>query len=187
MALLDIGVIILALIFLLRGIWLGLVNQLAVIIALIAGFIAAGRYSYYFSDTLLPFVDSTKTSFIITYILLFLLSYLLIILLGFALKKVVNLTMLNWFDRLMGAVFGLVKAALVATLLFMVLAALVDSTSPLVNKGLAAPWLSKSSQILLELVKDEKLRSRFIPTQPAISPESTTPVPQSEASRRNAE
>lgn len=187
MALLDAGVIIITLLFLIRGVWIGLVRQLASIAALVLGFVAAGRYYQQLSELAVPFIDSPKISFIVTYTLLFLVVYLLTITLGFGLKKVMTLTLLGWFDRLMGGLFGLIKAVFVATLLFMLLSGLLDSTNPLFKNSFSLPYLSKSSDFFLNFLKDKDLQSHFLHKEPAISSLLPVPVPVGETTRGKAE
>lgn len=184
---LDAGVIIITLLFLIRGIWVGLVRQLASIAALVFGFVAAGRYYRQLSEMVLPFINSPKISFIITYTLIFLLVYLLIVGLGFGLKKVMTLTLLGWFDRLMGGILGLTKAVFVATLLFMALSGFVDNTNPLFKGSFFSPYLTTSSRFFLNFVKDKDLQTDFLHTDPAISSFLPFSIPSAETIRGKAE
>lgn len=187
MTLLDAGVIIITLLFLIRGIWIGLVRQLASIAALVLGFVAAGRYYRQLSELAVPFIDSPKISFIVTYALLFLVVYLLTITVGFGLKKVMTLTLLGWFDRFMGGLFGLVKAVFVVTLLFMLLSGFLDTTSLFFKGSFSLPYLSRSSDFFLNFLKDKDLQSHFLRKEPAISSLLPIPVPAGETNRGKAE
>lgn len=169
MTTLDAGVIILTLIFLIRGIWVGLVRQLASIAALLVGFVAAGQYYRQLSEMVLPFVNSPKISFIITYALIFFLVYVMIVALGVGLKKVMTLTLLGWFDRFMGGILGLTKAVLVATLFFMALSGFLDNTNPLFKESFFSPYLTSSSRFFLNFAKDKDLQTYFLHKEPAIS------------------
>jgi membrane protein required for colicin V production len=165
---LDIGVLIILITFLARGIWIGLVRQLASLAALILGFVAAGRYYRQFGAVLESYLPS-RLSFFITYALLFLLVYLAIIAIGFGLKKVMSISLLGWFDRLMGGLFGLSKAVILAAVLFLGLTGAVATTDPLLRQSVTAPYLTTVSQFPLAVIRDEKLQSQFLPRTPAIS------------------
>lgn len=180
---LDIGVLVILLVFLARGVWIGLVRQLASLFALILGFIAAGRYYRQFGAVLESYIPS-RFSFLITYALLFLLVYLAIIGIGWGLRKVMSVSLLGWFDRLMGGLFGLGKAVLLASVLFMALTGVVATTAPVLRQSLTAPYLTTTSRQMLVFVRDEKLQGQFLPKTPAISAE-TAAVPAGKAVRPN--
>ncbi|MEW6595317.1 MAG: CvpA family protein [Thermodesulfobacteriota bacterium] len=162
---LDAAVLAILLVFLARGIWVGLVRQLASLFALVLGFVAAGRYYRQFGAVLEAYLPS-RLSFLLTYALLFLLVYLAIVALGFGLRKVVSVSLLGWFDRLMGGLFGFSKAVILASLLFLLFTASVTATSPLLRHSLAAPYLTATSRHFLVFIRDEKLQGQFLPKPP---------------------
>lgn len=173
---LDLGVLVILLIFLARGIWIGLVRQLASLAALILGFIAAGRYYRQLGAVLESYVPS-RFSFLLTYALLFLLVYAAGIAVGYGLRKVMSISLLGWFDRLMGGLFGLSKAVILASILFMVLTGLVATTAPVLRQSMIAPYLTVTSRQLLVFIRDEKLQTQFLPKPPAISITAPAEVP----------
>lgn len=187
MNLLDAVVLLILLVFLARGIWVGLVRQLASLVALVLGFIAAGRYCQQFGAVLESYLPS-RLSFFITYALLFLLVYLAIIALGFGLRKVMSISLLGWFDRLMGGVFGFGKAVLLASLLFMLFTGFVTATSPMLRQSMTAPYLSATSRHFLVFIRDEKLQGQFLPKPPpAIPLNASAMVPAGKAARGNTQ
>jgi len=169
MTTLDAGVIIITLIFLTRGIMIGFVRQIASLAALSSGFIIAGHYYHQFAQYAKAYISEPQLAYIITYGLVFVVSYILIILAGILTKKVMQVSFLGWFDRTLGGVFGLAKAVLVNTLLFMLLAWILSSSSPLIQKSFFSKYLMISSQYATALIQDDHLRSQVMPQQPAIS------------------
>lgn len=169
MTTLDAGLIILCVLFIGRGIWIGFFRQLAAIAALFIGFIAAGYYYAAFSEYINKFISETQLAFIITYALIFVVTYAMVIILGILLKKVMQISFLGWFDKLLGGIFGFLKAAFICTLLFMALAWFLSSTNPLIQKSFLSPYLMISSEYLTSLIKDKKLQSELLPKKPAIS------------------
>lgn len=169
MTALDAVVIAIILIFLIRGVWVGFVRQLASIAALVLGFIFAGIYYEEMSPLLEPLVPSPQIRFLLTYALIFLAVFLLVLLIGLVLRKVVTISMMDWFDRLLGGIFGLGKALVVTTVCFMGLAGVLAASNPLLTGSFFAPHLTKSSGFLLRFIKDQNLQRHLLPQNPAIS------------------
>lgn len=168
MTAIDFGAIAIVLFFLARGIWIGFIRQLASLFALILGYLFAGRYYEQISPRLYPLISSPQLRFLVTYALLFFAVFLGVLALGFVLKKVMSLSLLGWFDRLTGGIFGLLKAAVVISVLFMVLSGLLADSNPLMTGSLTAPYLRKSSGFLLSFVPDQNLHHLLLPKEPAI-------------------
>lgn len=158
MTALDAVVITISLIFLIRGLWVGFIRQLASIAALVLGFIIAGRSHEKLSPLLDPLVSSPQLRFILSYALLFIVVFFAVKLLGLVLRKVMTLSMLDWFDRMLGGIFGLGKAVLITTVCFMGLAGILATSNPLLSRSFFAPHLTKSSGFLLLFIKDQNLQ-----------------------------
>ena len=165
---LDVVLILFTLLLIARGAWVGLIRQLALLAALIFGFLAAGHYFASLSRHILPFIKTPTLAFLLTYVLLFGAVYLLVMVAGLGLKKVVQISLLSWFDRLMGGLFGLGKAYLLVVLLFLAISGLLATTPEFLQKSFFFPIIQKSAAQILPLIKDEKVRERFLPRPPAI-------------------
>nr|MBF0222776.1 CvpA family protein [Desulfobulbaceae bacterium] len=176
MTVLDIGVIVILIGFIVRGVWIGFVRQLAFVLALVFGYLAAGRYYPVFSQYTSAWLKDPQLRFVVTYTVLFLLTYVAVMLLGLGLKKVMQVTFLGWFDRTMGAVFGLAKAVFLATLIFMGLAGIFSTTNPIIHKSLCSPYLMMSSNYMTSFIQDKELKKELVPKKPAISSFLSDPV-----------
>ncbi len=165
---LDIALILLGLIFIIRGAWVGLIRQIASISGLVFGFLAAGQYYNQLSQYVLPFIKSPQIAFLVTFFLLFTLVYITIILLGLGLKKVIQISLLSWFDRFMGALFGFGKACFVVILLFIATTGILGFTPPFLQQSILFPTMEKGASILLPFINDKELRKKFLPQKPAI-------------------
>jgi membrane protein required for colicin V production len=181
MTVFDAGIAILLLLFLGRGVWVGLIGQLAFLIALVLGFMAAGAFHGQVTLLLGPWIKQPHLSFLITYLFLFLLVYLLVMVAGRGLRLVMNITMLAWFDRLTGGLFGVIKGVFVASLLFMGLAGFISGSRPLLRDSFSYPFLAVSSGYILNFIRDHDLRERFLPREPAITELLAPAVPMGEA------
>ena len=164
----DIVVLLVFLAFLMRGTWIGFIRQISSLVAMVGGFILAGYFDEDFYRLIMPYLDNSHTTFLISYFLLFLLFFYLIKLVGLGLKKVMDITLMGWFDRTMGGLFGLIKGVFFTSLLFIMVASYMSGSNRYLKKSLSYPVMSKSSQALLALIQDKKLRSYFIPKEPAI-------------------
>jgi len=164
----DLVVAVLFLIFFLRGAWIGFVRQLAAFFALVGSYLLAGQYV----DKILPwterFVDNPKVTFIVSFAILFVAAALAFTLIGKVLHRFLQITLLGWLDRLSGLALGGVKAAVIASLLYMFLASSLSTTNDLLRKSYSAPYLKQGSELLRSLIDDPRLRKYFVQKEPAI-------------------
>lgn len=164
----DIAILIVSAILIAHGIWVGCIRQLASILALVVGFVAAGRLCNDFYHTILPFISSPNLAFIVSYLILFIAVYLVVILLGMGLKKVVDIALLAWFDRALGGLIGVAKALFIACLVFIILSSIVSGSNTFLRRSVSYPYLAFSSEYILRLIRDADLRSSFRLKEPAI-------------------
>jgi membrane protein required for colicin V production len=165
----DIAIFIIAAILIGHGIWVGCIRQLASILALIVGFVVAGRLCGDFYHTILPFISSPNLAFIVSYLILFIAIYLAVILLGMGLKKVVDIALLAWFDRALGGLLGAAKALFIACLVFMILSSFLSGSNNFLRRSLTYPYLALTSEYIMQLIRDADIRSSFRPKEQAIS------------------
>lgn len=161
--------------FMLRGIWVGFLNQVTVIIALYLGYLVSGQYH----DKLFPFLrgvsENPQIVFLLAYAIVFACTYVLTMLLGKALTGVVNLTIAGWFDKVLGAIFGAVKALILAILLHMLLTTFLAADTPMLRQCKLCPYLSEAMNLFQQVIKDEKVRKAFEKKKPAISDQDVAP------------
>jgi membrane protein required for colicin V production len=165
---LDALVVVIVLFFVVRGVRVGFVRQIASIAALIFAFVVAGRFYGESSSFVLPFISNPQIGFFLIYAALFIITFSAVILLGFLLKSIITISLLGWFDRLLGGGLGLSKAILVSCLFFMGLTLFVTDTSPFFRRSFFYPYLANASRIILTLVKDKQLRKNLFPHPPVV-------------------
>lgn len=183
----DGAVVLLVLLFVIRGAWVGLIGQLAFLTAMVLGFMAAGAFHGDFVPVISPWVMLPQLAFLLTYLVLFAAAYLATMLVGRGLRRVMSITLLAWFDRLTGGILGAVKALFVASLIFMGLAGFLSGARPMLRDSLSYPFLAVSSGYILLFIGDHDLRDRFLPREPAIAWPASHSVDAGEAVRRTAE
>ncbi len=167
----DFIVVGLFMLFIGRGIWLGFLKQVTGLLALYFGYIVASQYH----DKLFPFMreisENPKVGFWVGYIILFIGTYVVAVLIGKGLTRVVEVTIAVWFDRIIGALFGTAKAAIVVILLHMVLGTLMAPENEMLRKCQTCNGLNKATNFTLEFIQNEEIRESLMQKQPAISAE----------------
>ncbi|MDR9501670.1 MAG: CvpA family protein [Desulfurivibrionaceae bacterium] len=166
---LDAIVLILLAVFIIRGIWVGFIRQVASLLALVAGFLVAGHYYGESNQIITPFIRNEQVGFLVSYAVIFCLVFILTIFIGLAVRKVAQLILLDWFDKSLGGILGAAKGFFLACIAFMILATFISGSSSIFTRSLLYPYLQKSSFLLLSAVKNDHIRDRMLPRQPAIS------------------
>lgn len=127
--------------FVAKGLWKGLVVELVSILSLIAAVLVA----FLFHKEALVYLEayvSTEYSTIVAYAVLFLVTYIVVQLFGKLLDKIVRSVMLGGINRVLGGVFGALKA------LFWLTAATYLFDLVLSATGLSEPAAAKASLVL---------------------------------------
>ncbi len=169
MSLLDFLIASIILFFLIRGVWIGFIRQLASLLALILAFVTAGNFYGESADFVFPFIKNQQIGFLLAYLLVFIVTFFAVILVGQLLKTILTVSLLGWFDSLLGGVFGLAKALFISCLLFIGFATFISGSSNFFRHSYFYPYLNESTTFFLSLVKDKKLRDGLLPRPPAIS------------------
>ncbi len=164
----DVVVVVLLVGFVVRGVWIGFMRQLAAFLALVGSYWLAGRYSGLVIPYVEQFISNPKMVFLVSFGLLFLVSALLFILGGKVLRRVMEISLLGWFDRFLGLLLGLVKGAAITSLLYMFLASSLSASNDLLKKSVTSPWLSRGADYLHKLIDDPKMQEYFSPRKLAI-------------------
>lgn len=119
---------------LVRGLMKGFFVEVASLIALIAGIYGAIHFSYFVAELLLDNVSwDEKTINIVAFIITFIVIVLFISLAGKALTKLANFAALGFLNKLLGAVFGVLKIGLILSVLLIVFDKM-NNTIPFVDE-----------------------------------------------------
>jgi len=115
---LDIVLAIPLLWFMYKGFRNGLIIELASLAALILGIFIALHFSFYAEDYLREnFEIAEKYLYIISFAITFVIVALSVFLVGKIIHKLVSIVALGFLNRLAGGIFGLLKAALVLSVI----------------------------------------------------------------------
>ena len=138
----DLAIIAVFVFFMARGIWVGLLGQVTVIVALYVGYLVSGQYH----DKLFPFLRGVSTNpqvvFLLAYAILFACTYVLTMLIG--------------------------KALIIAILLHMLLTTFLPPDTPMLRQCQLCPYLSQALTWSQQMIKDDKVRQAFQKKMPAI-------------------
>jgi len=112
----DLIVIIATSFFLLRGLFRGFILELTIVIGLIAGYLIA--ISYYDLLCIIVFKEyfpqiPDSVSNVISFAVIFIVINIGLRLAAGIITKTLKFAMLNWLNRLLGALFGTIKALLI--------------------------------------------------------------------------
>ena len=140
---------------LIRGIFRGLVKEVASIIGVLAGFYAAYTYYPEMAGLLSRWISSTIYLNITSFMALFCLILIIISILGVVLKYLMSIAHLGWVDRVSGAGFGVLKGVLIVSVLLVTLTAFLPKGSPLVRDSLLAPHINMLSENMAKIVSDD--------------------------------
>jgi len=165
----DFVVLGIFLLFIARGMWLGLLKQVVPLLALYLGYFAASRYH----DELLPFLsdfsDNGRVVFIAAYVILFIASYVAAALLGKVVAKLIQITITPWFDRILGAVLGFAKALILVVLGHMIIGAVASPENKMLQSCMTCPTLNELADTTREIIKDDRIKEALKQQKPAIS------------------
>lgn len=141
----DIVIAALLLFAFVRGIMKGLFAEVASLVAIVAGVYIAIHFSYqveyFLNDSILKW--SHQTNKIVAFAATFLGVVILVIFIGKILTKIADITSLGLLNKLLGGLFGVLKVALILSVIFMFFGK-VNKTIPFIDqKTLDASLLYK--------------------------------------------
>ena len=153
---LDILFLVLLAVFVFQGIRQGFTRLAIGLAATLLGLLLAAWFYSAAAEFLIPFLSSRTLANIAGFILVFVLVQMLGGALSWVLGKIFKWTGLSWLDRLLGAVFGTVKAVLVGVVLVLVLTAFPLKPVPAsIADSAVAPTLIEVSHILAYMTPNE--------------------------------
>jgi len=158
MNLLDVFIVGILAYCLIRGIFRGLIKELAAIVGVLAAFYAA--YTYYppIAELLDRWIADDGYRNISSFFILFCAVFISVSVMGMVIKYVLNIVFLGWVDRICGGGFGLLKGGLIVSVVLVTLTAFLQKGSPLVRDSLLAPHVMVVSEKMAKVVPAEMKR-----------------------------
>jgi membrane protein required for colicin V production len=137
----------------------GFVRELISLAALVAGLVVAALYYERAASWFQDLTISHQAAEGIGFLVLFLGVLIVGAIVSSLARKLIRTAGLQWFDRSLGALFGLLRGLLVDSVLLMVLVAFaikVDS----VQRSVLAPYVTAGARVLVLAMPDE-LKTQF--------------------------
>lgn len=144
---------------LIRGIFRGLIKELSSIVGVLGGFYGAFTYYPPVAQLLSRWVSSTAYRNILSFFVIFCGVLLIVGIIGVVIKYLLRVVSMGWADRISGAVFGLLKAVLIASVLLVSLTAFLPRRAPIVADSVLAPHITMISEQMARVVSPEMKRS----------------------------
>lgn len=164
MSWLDWTIAAIALAFVIEGLAKGLTRVLIGLLSLLAGLFLAAWFYGVAAAMIQPYVSHASLAKGLGFFAIFVGVQLMGAALAWLLQKVWQVSLLSWLDRLLGGAFGLLKGALTAVVLLMVITAFPLKPVPeAVSQSRIAPYLLGASGLLVNLAPRE-LKAGFTAT-----------------------
>ncbi|MCW5211655.1 CvpA family protein [Desulfobulbus sp. TB] len=158
--------------FILYGLWMGCQKQLPFVIALIGSYVASAQYAGDIMPPLEGIIETPKIIFGGLFIILLITSTLLLKLINVLLSKIIQVTIVGWFDRFfLGAPLALLKGAALVVVVIMFLAATLSPADQFFQKSLTTPYLEQGIEMARKVIVDPKVRNDLKPCKVAVIPE----------------
>jgi membrane protein required for colicin V production len=137
---LDIGIGVLVLLFLVRGLLRGLIQEVAGLVGLFLGLVIAGRYYPELQPQFALVVEDPRWAMGLSYAVLFMAVAIVVALVARLLRKFLAFTLLAWLDNILGGLVGGAKGVLVCAIGLALMQRFVPN-SPFLAKSVLAPHI----------------------------------------------
>jgi len=152
MNLLDLGILVLLGLVTVRGYFRGLFQELAVLVGVVGGVVAASHTYLDLAGLLSRWVTDPQWARILAFAVVLVAVYWLTRLLAYYLQRLLYHLYLDFFERLLGAGFALFKGALLIGFALMFLGLVLPKDSRLLKESRTTPKLIGLAQQALELL-----------------------------------
>ena len=132
---------------LVRGLFRGMVKEISSVIGVFGGFYAAYTYYAFLAKWLSRLIHDVSYLNILSFLVIFCCVLIIVSVLGVIIKYLLNIAFLGWVDRIGGLVFGIIKAILIISVLFISLTAFLPKGSSFIKNSVMAPhvaWISEN-------------------------------------------
>ncbi|MEA3231270.1 MAG: CvpA family protein [Thermodesulfobacteriota bacterium] len=156
----DIIVVVILSFCLIRGFMIGMVRQVSSIVGVLAGFFAGIRYYPLLTGVLKRWIENPGYQDIAAFMIIFCGVFILVVLLAWVIHYLMKVSKIGWLDRVLGVVFGGVKALLVAAIILIALTTFLPSNASVVQGSRLARYLMPLSE-KITLVVTHEVKSRY--------------------------
>ena len=154
----DILIIVILGFSLVRGVFRGMVKEISSIIGVFGGFYAAYTYYTVLAKLLSGLIHDVSYLNILSFLIIFCCVLIIVSVLGVIIKYLLNIAFLGWVDRIGGLVFGIIKAILIVSVLFISLTAFLPKGSSFIKNSVLAPHVAWVSETMAKVVSQQMNR-----------------------------
>lgn len=152
MNLLDLGILVLLGLVTVRGYFRGFLQELAVLVGVVGGVVAAAHTYLRLAELLAPWITDPQYARVIAFAVVLVAVYWLTHLAAHLLQRLLYHLYLDFFERLLGAAFALAKGALLVGFGLILLGMVLPRDSRLIKESHTAPQLTYLARQSLELL-----------------------------------
>jgi len=152
---LDVAIIIIITASVIYSLFRGLVREVFSLLSIILGFMAAIRLYQVPAGILLRWIDNGMIVHLLSFVLTFVAVSILISLAGRLVRTFVKFAQFESADRLLGAVFGLLKGVFVVTVLILVLILFLPPAHRLLTQSQLSPYFITLGELSLSMIPSE--------------------------------
>ena len=146
---LDIILVGILCLFLFRGFFRGLVQEVLSLIAIVLAVVLASKYQHLVAPHLELYITNEMTVSVLSYVLIFIATIIVLWLLAKVIRSILEIALLGWVDRLAGAIFGLAEGILIGLICLMFLQTFAPN-SDFLNESYLAPRAQHMVELLSE-------------------------------------
>ncbi len=136
-----------------RGLFRGFIRELAAIAGVAAGFYVAYVHYQTISPRLMHWIHHSAYANIIAFILLFCAVVMIFAGAGMILRLIMKVALLGIVDRVLGAIFGGLKGALIVSLLFILLVSFLPAGgAKILSDSKLSPYVNTVSKAMVMMI-----------------------------------
>ena len=158
MNMLDLGLLLVMLLFMLRGFFRGVVEELAGLVGVLGGLWCAGRFHMTLGAYLSPWIKDPIWAGMIAFAVIFCVTLLAVAALVSILNKFFSVTFTDWLNHLLGGVVGLAKGLVICAVIVALLQNFL-ADAPFVASSQVRPHISSLSRALVQMLPLDLMRS----------------------------
>lgn len=145
----------------LRGIFRGLVKEVASILGLILGFVLANLFHAELAPRLEGPLGGPGLANLVAYLGIFLGTVAAVFLAASLIRKILKMIMLGWLDSIGGGLLGFFKGALLCSIIVLALTAFLPSKATILTESRIVPYVNGFNTMLAEALPKD-MRDQFL-------------------------
>ena len=137
----------------------GLMREIISLVSLLGGFLVAAFYYWKVASFLVSFTKTQDIANLLGFLTIFVGALLVGALVSFLVNRFLKKTSLEWADRLLGGVYGLLRGWLIASIIVLALIAFTAGGNALA-RSILAPYVLTGARVAVMMVP-QQLKDRF--------------------------